>query len=107
MNQSLPIWNDNMLKLMDHCVHNKAVSSDSEFLSQIGFEPKNLHQVVSGKQGFTHKHFHAAAEIYNVDMNWFYGFSNRMRQKSKKETAMDLITDALMILKASENPKRK
>jgi hypothetical protein len=67
-----------MLELMDYCMRNKrkGIWTKTDFAEAIGIEHQNLPRVVKGVRGFTPAQQNAAATIFNVSMDWLYGFSD-------------------------------
>lgn len=103
MSTTLKIWDERMFQLMDLLIYNKTVSTEKEFLESIGFaNTNNIKQVREGKQSFRHQHLLAASEQYNINMNWLYGRTSSKSFKEKAQSPIDLISDALLILKKNE-----
>lgn len=94
------IWDQRMLKLMEYCVQDGQAESQYAFLRSIGYaSPNNVSKVREGLQGFRPEHFQKAGELYNVSMDWLYGFTNQRARKAEKRTSgIDLIKEGLRIL---------
>jgi len=98
--KKIPVWDKRMLELMDWCIYKKLVGSEKDFLLKIGFKhSNNKKQILDGKQSFQHEQFLKASNLYNVSMEWFYGYTNYMHRATKKPTAAELLKQALAILK--------
>lgn len=94
----LKVWDYNMLVLAESVTSGKTISQNDFFLS-IGFNPTNISQIYSKKQSFSHEHFDAASKIYNISMDWFYGFTGAKSRKPVKVTVEKLLKEALELIK--------
>lgn len=87
-----------MLELMEFSVVNKYAESQRDWCSRIGFNPTNISQIRTGRQGFTDEQKLAAAELVNANMNWLYGLEKNMTRVTKERSALDLIKEGVRML---------
>lgn len=102
MPKKLPIWDQRMLLLMDHCISHKikGITSEGNFLKKVGINSiSTLTQIRNGKQSFRHIHLLKAANLLDINMNWLYGFSDTMKRNVETGTVEDLLQQALAQLK--------
>lgn len=102
----LKIWDQRMLLLMESKTSGDRSISRQEFFDSIGFNQSNISQIYAKKQSFKHEHFASAGELYNISMDWFYGFTNSKDRKEKKVTVEDLLKEALQMLKSKRHSLR-
>lgn len=76
--KKIPIWNQRMILLMQHCIDSEIVTNQKEFLESIDFLPNNMKYVREGRQGFTISHMTNACKKYKVNMNWIVGIEDEM-----------------------------
>lgn len=101
---TVTIWNRRMIELLDYVVFKGIEEHQTAALIAIGFTAThNINQVRTGKQGFTHANFHTASKKYNVDMDWFYGFTPHMLRTGKEPTAVQLAAKLVEMLEKSHN----
>lgn len=96
----LPIWDEQMLHLMRHCIDLELCDSQKEFLESIGFTPANLRQVRNRSQSFTLEQIRCAAVKYKVNLNWIFGLDTDMKLK-KPEGVLVQLKDAVRSLEAT------
>lgn len=105
----MPIWDERMLFLIDHAISHKlkGVTSNIDFLKAVGISTMaTVSQIKSGKQSFRLEHFYRAAKIFNIPMDWFFGFTDNMKRIEKDDTIDDLLIRALAISKGKKkSPK--
>src|SRR5438105_3384285 len=101
--KKIAIWNQRMLTLMDYCINNKikGLEYKQDFLKMIKINAGSaLKPIQEGRQSFTHENFKAACDQFGVSMDWFYGYSDKMKRVNKRETVEELLQQALIKLKA-------
>lgn len=101
MPTKLPIWDRRMFELMDHCISNKSIKTQGDFMKLLKISATStIKQIRDGKQSFRHQHLSIAAKRFGVSMDWFYGFTDDMRRTGKETTAADLAQQLLTKLKS-------
>lgn len=103
----LSVWDARMLELMDYLIATKDVKDKNDFLLQVGFNINNLSQVRHGKQSFTQKHMQKAGKIWNINMNWFYGFDVSMKRVVAKKSSIELLKEAVKAVELEHGNKKK
>lgn len=101
----MPIWDKRMLQLMDHVTTHKIknISDNSDFIKVVGIPTlSTISQVKASQQSFRAEHLFNASKIFNVSMDWFFGFTDNMKRDNKKETVESLLQQALTKLKANK-----
>ena len=68
---------ENMLTLMHHCVFHGIVKNKTEWCEKVGILFPNLHNIMKGKQNFTHEHIYRAVKLAGADINYVYGYKVR------------------------------
>lgn len=94
----LPIWDQRMLFLMQHCISNRLCTS-IEFCESIDFPVAALSQVRNRKQSFRLDNIQRAGLKYNVNINWIMGFDQEMKRKPGK-SALQVLKDAIAGIEA-------
>ncbi len=101
MATKLKVWDSRMLQLMGMKTSGAGSITQKEFLNKVGFNHANISQILSGKQSFRHEHFYKACKVYGISMDWFYGFSEEMKLKSKNATPVDLLKQAIVLIQGT------
>jgi hypothetical protein len=65
-----------LLRLIDLLIYHKKTKNAAEFCSSIKLAHSTLNNIKIGKQHFTLKHVSEISKLYNVDLNWIFGFKN-------------------------------
>ena len=103
MAKKIAIWNERMLILMEYCKSNciRGVQTNQDFLKKIGDNSKGavLKPIREGRQSFQHEHFQAAGKLFNVSMDWFFGFTDTMKRENSDESVPELLHQAIIKLK--------
>lgn len=99
MPPKIPIWNQRMMLLMAHCVDTGKVEHSTAFMESIGFEPKNISHVKTGRQNFTIAQMVSASKLYKVNLNWLAGLDQQMMRIPGK-TALQRLKDAVRAVEA-------
>ena len=102
MKKSMPIWDKRMIELMEFVCANKikGITGKPQFIKAVGISQlATIDQVKNGKQGFRPKHFYAASKLFDVSMEWFFGFTKTMKRTSKESSLRDILQQALMMVK--------
>lgn len=97
----LAIWDKRMFELMDFVIkHNiHGIKNNLKFYKAVGIPNwSTVYQVQAGKQSFRHAHFYKASKLFNVSMEWFYGFADNMYRKDDKNETENLLLQALFRL---------
>lgn len=105
MAKKLAIWNERMLTLMQYVIDNKikGIEFKQDFLRRIKINSgATLKPIREGKQSFTLQNFHEAAKLFNVSMEWFFGFTDAMKRNSNSESVEELLQQALIQLKSKK-----
>lgn len=106
MPAKLPIWDQRMLILMDHCLSTELVASQKEFLISVGMIPTGIRQVRKGIQSFTLEHLFAAGRKYNINMNWFFGFDDKMSRGKNDLNPLLLLKEAVVAVELEIKRRR-
>lgn len=100
--KTMPIWDKRMLELKEHVIKHeiKGITGNPEFIKAVGISTlATLDQVKNMKQSFRHIHLLNASKLFDVSMEWFYGFTDKMKRVNKNESVEDLLQQALTKLK--------
>ena len=101
----LPIWDERMLYLIDHVIKNKIKGIDSaeKIITALKMPQRSIfNQVRNKKQSFRHEHFYKACELFDVPMDWFYGFTDKMKKNTKDQTVEELLQLALVQIRSKK-----
>ena len=95
-----------MLLLMDHCVKNKVkCTTKGEFCDLIGIELAATSEIKKGNgRSFRHYQMQRAAELFNISMDWIFGFTDKMDRKQHPESIEGLLSRAMVLLKTQKEP---
>ena len=105
MPKKLPIWDERMIMIMDHCIESGLEKTQGSFLKGIGLRDQALKQIISGASSFRLKHIMAAAKKYNVDYNWIFGATSTMKRLPGKN-ALQNLKDAVKAVEAEMSRKK-
>jgi hypothetical protein len=110
----LSIHNSRMFELLKYAKANGIISTDKEFAEAIGITRPNLVRAANGNGNFTVAQMIAACELTGASMDYICGFQDHMMRKSAAITPVQLMEEALRLLKSSPKtalpkklPKRK
>lgn len=98
----MPIYDKRMFELIDHVISNniKGIKGNPDFIKKVGIPTlATLDQVRNLKQSFRLQHFLKAATLFEVSMDWFFGFTNKMKRTDKAQSVEDLLQQALSQVK--------
>lgn len=102
--KTMAIWNNRMLNLMDYCISNKVkCTNQKEWCKLIGITANTIKQIKDGGSSFRHIHLYNAGKVFDVSMEYLYGFSDKMKKNIDKNNVKDLLQQALVLL----NTKKK
>lgn len=86
----LPIWDQRMIMLMEHCLESGIEETQASFLNGIEVSQNVLSQIRDRKSSFRNKHILAAAKKYQIDINWIFGLSDSMKRSRSKDPLQNL-----------------
>lgn len=96
MTKKIPIYDQRMFELLEFALSSGECKTQKEFYERIGLKSiPNAYEIKQGKQSFVHAHFMKAAKSFDVDMNWFYGFSSNMKRSAKNISPLEKLKTAV------------
>jgi hypothetical protein len=99
MAKKLPIWDQRMIMLMEHCIESDIEPSQKAFLHGLDMHEQAIAQIRGGRGSFTQDQILAAAKKYGVDINWIFGLSPNMKRSPGKSPLQNL-KDAVKSIEA-------
>jgi len=100
--KKLPIWDQRMLTLMDYLIADtkSGIELKQDFFKAIKSNHQSaLARIKNGERSFTHDQIYEASKRFNVSMEWFYGFTDKMKRNNKNDSVEELLQQALTRLK--------
>lgn len=94
MPKKLPIYDQRMLILMEHCISSGIEKTKKSFCKRINFPETSLRAVRAGVHSFTIAQVTAAAIVYDINLNWLMGIDPNMK-RNKSANAIDQLKDAV------------